>query len=43
MMQNGSVLTKRNESSPTKKIDSYSAATLEYHFCIENFEAEDDF
>jgi hypothetical protein len=43
VLQNGTILTKREHPSLTKKIDSYSAASMEYHFCIENHEMTDDF
>ena len=41
-LQNGTIVTRKEELAKTKKIDSYSKASFDYRFCIENFDAEPD-
>ena len=41
-LQNGTIVTRKEELAKMKKIDSYSKASFDYRFCIENLDAVAD-
>lgn len=41
-LQNGTIVARKEDLTKLKKIDSYSRASFDYRFCIENIDSADD-